>query len=185
MSDARQKKEYQEEDWIDPRVEIRTSPFHGKGMFATAPIKQGETVVIWGIKEYYRTKEDAEKAAVKGKIYDQLDENLFVIEDPTKRDDEPTHFMNHSCNSNVWMKDEVTLVARKDIKVGEEITIDYALFESTDEWIGPWECICGSEYCRGKYTGKDWMLPDLQKRYKGHFSPYNNKRISKLKEQER
>ena len=88
--------------------------------------------------------------------------------------------MNHSCDSNTWMKDARTIIARKNIKPNEEVTIDYALFESTDDWIGPWECKCESPLCRKQYTGKDWMNPELQKRYKGHFSPFNNKRISKL-----
>ena len=28
--------------------------------------------------------------------------------------------MNHSCDSNTWMEDEATLVARRDIESGEE-----------------------------------------------------------------
>jgi len=35
-------KAYRPTEWIDPRVEIRPSPIHGKGMFATGPIRQGE-----------------------------------------------------------------------------------------------------------------------------------------------
>ena len=34
--------------------------------------------------------------------------------------------------------------------------------------------------CRHKVTGHDWMLPELQRRYRGNFSPYLAKRISEL-----
>ena len=143
---------------------------------------RGEIVVIWAITEYYKTKEEAEEAAVDGKIYTQFDENLFVMVDTTKRSVDPTHYMNHSCDSNVWMKDEVTLIARREINCDEEITIDYALFESTNDWVPSWNCSCDSTLCRGKFTGKDWMMPEIQEKYKGHFSPWNNKRIKRFRE---
>jgi len=34
--------------------------------------------------------------------------------------------------------------------------------------------------CRGKVTGYDWMLPELQIRYRGYFSPYLAARIASL-----
>jgi hypothetical protein len=29
-------------------------------------------------------------------------------------------------------------------------------------------------------TGSDWALPELQKRYKGYFSPYLQRRIDRI-----
>ncbi|CAB4851812.1 unannotated protein [freshwater metagenome] len=40
--------------------------------------------------------------------------------------------------------------------------------------------MCGVDTCRGKVTGQDWMLPDLQLRYRGWFSPYIANRIAVL-----
>jgi hypothetical protein len=39
--------------------------------------------------------------------------------------------MNHSCDANLWMGDEVTVVARCDIAAGEELTQDYALYTAS------------------------------------------------------
>ena len=80
--------------------------------------------------------------------------------------------------ANAW-----TLVARRDISVGEELTLDYGLVEGDESLVADWECACGSSECRNKTTGRDWMLPALQRRYEGHFSLLINKRISRLKEQ--
>ena len=33
-------------------------------------------------------------------------------------------YLNHSCDANAWLEDEVTLTARRDIAAGEEITLD-------------------------------------------------------------
>jgi SAM-dependent methyltransferase len=79
------------------------------------------------------------------------------------------------------MQDEVTLVARRDIAVGKELTIDYALFEETEEWVAPWQCRCGSERCRGGHSGRAWRRADLQERYGDHFSPFINVRIQALR----
>ena len=37
----------------------------------------------------------------------------------------PTFFQNHSCDPTTWWVDDITLVARRDILPGEEITYDY------------------------------------------------------------
>ena len=42
------------------------------------------------------------------------------------------------------------------------------------------ECLCGSAALPGKVSGHDWMLPELQLRYRGSFSPYLAKRIAAL-----
>ena len=80
--------------------------------------------------------------------------------------------MNHSCDPNVWMLDQVTLVTRREIEPGGELTADYALWEADEGWVGRWECRCGASRCRGRVTGQDWRSRELQERYRGHFSPF-------------
>jgi len=45
------------------------------------------------------------------------------------------------------MADEVTLVTRRPIGAGEELTADYALWEMDENWISQWRCQCGSVHC--------------------------------------
>ncbi len=89
-------------------------------------------------------------------------------------DDDPSQFGNHSCDANLWMRDAVRIVARRNINQDEELTIDYALMI-----VVPWQmdCGCGASACRATITGDDWQLPELQLRYKDHFSPFINERI--------
>jgi hypothetical protein len=81
---------------------------------------------------------------------------------------------------DVWMVDEVTLAARRDIAKDEELTADYALWEEDENYLMPWTCSCGSPLCRGRVTGRDWCLRDLRERHRGHFSPFINDRIARL-----
>ncbi len=64
--------------------------------------------------------------------------------------------------------------------VGDEVTMDYAMHFVDPEWTMRNPCACGSPLCRRTITGKDWMLKDLRERYRDHFSPLINSRISKL-----
>ncbi len=161
-------------DWINPKIEIREAFGKGRGMFAINPISKGEKVMIWGGE--YVNKKEAEKAKITGKLVMQFDDDLFTIED---RGDDLGYFINHSCDSNIWMSDISTLIAKRDIKIGEELTVDYALFEADENHISKWECKCGASVCRKRITGKDYRLPELQERYKDHFLPFINKKIKK------
>jgi hypothetical protein len=54
--------------------------------------------------------------------------------------------------------------ATHPIRAGEEMTTDYAYCEAYPGYrLEP--CICGSGICRGRVTGDDWQIPELQRRY--------------------
>jgi SET domain-containing protein len=165
------------DNWINPKVEIRNAESEGKGMFAKVSIQTGEEVIRFG-GEYTSDPKEVETARSAEKLNMQWDEALWSIEDRGDGDD---YFLNHSCDANLWMKDAHTLIAKRDIQIGEELTADYAIWEADEAFVSKWECRCGSIKCRGRVTGTDWRLPELQERYKDHFTPLLNKRIAKLK----
>ena len=180
--------EYPQTDWIDARIEVRRSPIHGRGMVATAPIREGEAVMVWG-GTLLLTKDDiaGEKFKmwqVEGYVWAAVGEGLYLAGLMGSGAEDLADYINHSCDSNVWMSDAVTLSARWDIGAGEELTIDYCLFEEDEEHVPPWVCRCGSVLCRGRFTGRDWRRVDLQERYRGHFSPFIEARISELAKDE-
>jgi len=92
------------------------------------------------------------------------------------------YLVNHSCDGNCWYDENDDLIAMRDISKGEELTYDYALTESESLWMlgDHGRCMCGTSKCRGLIRGNDYLLPELQVRYKGHFHAYINKRIEVL-----
>jgi GNAT superfamily N-acetyltransferase len=163
--------------WTDPRVRAGASTSEGSGLYAAAPIRAGETVFVWGGGS---TISDAELRAIaaSGRRYSSaaIDENTHIFWSAEDPDAGGPPGANHSCDSNLWMLDERTFCARRDIAAGEELTLDYALFTVAPEWR--MHCHCRSTLCRGVVTGNDWLLPVLQERYAGHFSPFINARIA-------
>jgi D-alanine-D-alanine ligase len=57
---------------------------------------------------------------------------------------------NHSCDPNTFYKG-LNVIASRNIRKGEELTLDYASF--LDEHMEPFHCQCGSPLCRGLITG--------------------------------
>ena len=173
--------DYPRHSWADPRLETRPSPLGGMGGFAVAPIAGGETLLILGGPPLTQAamEETLQRYIAAGRYFNsmQVEEDLhFHLEDVL-----PVPF-NHSCDSNGWMADAVTVVARRDIRAGEEVTVDYALQTAQPVPLLEVPCACGAANCRGTITGDDWRLPSVQARYAGHFAPFINRRIRTLAE---
>ena len=163
---------YPKRSWIDPRVTTEASAIEGLGLFATSSIDADEEVIVNG----GRVVSDDELNA----IIDTVDTySALAIADGLnllQADEDLVRYGNHSCDPNLWLADEITLIARRDIVAGEELTTDYATMTGFEDWS--MACHCGTVICRGVVTGADWKLPALQTRYRGHFSPFLNDRIS-------
>ena len=173
---------YREQTWVDPRQDFRASPTQGIGSFASALIREGEAVEIVG--GMIMTEEEFRAFAWETPSFNaiQIDESLHLVEQPEVTERRQGGSLNHSCDSNLWMADEVTLVARADIAAGEELTVDYALFTVHPDWILERPCRCGATDCRHTITGNDWRLPKVQERYHPYFSPFINCRIESLRQ---
>jgi uncharacterized protein len=157
--------------WLHPDVQIGPSPIAQLGLFARADIPQDAVVSRLG----GRLVTGRELQQIFGEAAQRPDhryvDTIAVGEDvhlvvPTGQ---PNHYGNHSCDPNLWWADAYTLVARRTIRAGEEVTSDYAT--STGIATFAMACTCGSSLCRSVITGEDWRRPELQARYGGHWNP--------------
>ena len=161
--------------WLSPSLELRRSPIHGVGLFTVAPVDAGQPVASMGGSVL--TDEQFAEHILRAERWSAaaLDEGLNILQ----ADDDPLSRGNHACDPNLWMADELTLVARRFIPADQEATVDYALMTVDEGWT--MECNCPAEDCRGVVSASDWRRPDLQRRYSGHFSPFIERRIDSLR----
>lgn len=171
-------KSYPPESWMSPKLTTKNSPVHGGGVFALEPIKKGEVIVRWGGNVY--TTQQLLDGETNDQTACQIDDELHIAS-PAGTELIDSDLMNHSCDPNTWMDDEVTISARRDIAPGEEVTADYVLWVAHPGYVTIADCKCGSPLCRHTVMGDDWQIPELQERYKGHFPPYLQRRIDKLR----
>jgi hypothetical protein len=160
--------------YLSPKLEMRSCPEKGGlGVFAREKISFGELLTVWG--GMITTEEGLNLIPEEKQTHGiQVEEKIYLI--PLGEGD-PADMFNHSCTPNAGLSGQITLVAMRDIERDEEVCFDYAMSDSSD--YDEFECHCASEHCRRKVTGSDWKIPELQRRYKGYFSPYLQRRIDR------
>ncbi|MBS3081194.1 SET domain-containing protein-lysine N-methyltransferase [Candidatus Pacearchaeota archaeon] len=141
-------------------IYVGDSKKYGKTLFANKDFSRGEFIFLI-----------AGPIVTKGTIYTIPIANGLWI-DPV---DNHGKYLNHSCNPNAGIKQRTMVIAFKDVKKDEEITIDYAMIvrkygdEMTSENI---ICRCGNENCRGKLGSWEELPEEIKKKYKGFVSDY-------------
>lgn len=173
------KKHYNPTTWIDERLIVKESAISGKGIITTAPIKEGEVLMIFG-GEVVKQK-DLDEQRYRLQTAFPIDRDVFIVLPVTNTSDTVDEYLNHSCDPTAWLTDEVTVVARRDIDSGTEITVDAATWDMDPEWLysEDGKCYCMDLHCRKALSPTDYLRPELQERYKGHFSPYIQRRIDR------
>jgi hypothetical protein len=164
--------------WLSPKTEVRQSPIHGRGLFATGDFVKDEIAAVKG--GHIVTREELRDINARlGPVEIQIGDDLFIA--PVKEEEREASMLysNHSCNANLGLGGNIVFVAMRDIRAGEELTHDWCITDDDNYSI---TCRCGSPHCRGTLTGKDWQRPELQERYAGYFSTYLAAKIELVKQ---
>jgi D-alanine-D-alanine ligase-like ATP-grasp enzyme len=126
----------------------------GFGIYASRNISEGE-IIFTGEEKAQRlvTKRhvennwnEEEKLHFRRYAY-PVSEELFILWDEDPSEWAP---QNHSCDPNTAF-DGLNVLAIRNIKKDDELTLDYAQF--LDENMEPFQCQCGSDNCRGLIMG--------------------------------
>ena len=147
------------------KIYIKTSDQHGRGVFAAIPIRAGEAILQF-------TGPILARAQVREDDYHlQIGEDRYLGASGAADD-----YVNHSCDPNAGFRDDLLLVARRDIRADEEITWDYSTAIDEADFPG-FPCQCGAEQCRGRVQSfrhldhatrerlRPWALPYLRYKY--------------------
>ena len=124
---------------------VKKSKTHNKGLFAGEDISKNTFIIEYEGEKI--TSKEAERRALKEKdvTYQFILNSRYVIDG---RKGNVSRFVNHSCDPNckyIFKRGKILYYAKKNIKKGEELTIDYE-FDKKDDKV---PCKCGSPKCRG------------------------------------
>ncbi|MFZ3374741.1 MAG: SET domain-containing protein-lysine N-methyltransferase [Chthoniobacterales bacterium] len=161
--------------YLSPKTALRESKIHGRGLFATADIAKDEVVAVKGGHIVNREALRRKITPRLGPVEIQIGDDLFIAPVTEEEREGSMLYSNHSCDANLGLRGEITFVAMRGIRAGEELTHDWC---ATDDDSYSVECNCGAPNCRKILTGKDWQRLELQKRYAGYFSPYLARKIA-------
>jgi hypothetical protein len=142
-------------------------PGKGRAVFAADWIAKGELIAVWGgivisVDQALALSPEQKMQCV------QVEADHVLWTGPHRQTE--ADWINHSCDPNAGLSGQISIVAMRDIKPGEEICFDYAMSSTCtmDEFV----CNCGAANCRGQVGSYDWCLPDLRRRYRGYFSSF-------------
>lgn len=122
---------------------IKKSRIHGRGVFAGRDFNKGERVLKWDLSHVIQI-DDIEKLPLN------IRKNVYLFKGKYIVPSAPGLYLNHSCDSNTFARNGYD-VAKRDIKKGEEITIDMSNEEIVDLNM---KCRCGSTNCNKMIIGK-------------------------------
>jgi SET domain-containing protein len=161
--------------WRAGSVERRAGGIHGVGLFAVEDINKNDLLAVKAGKIVDEATV-IEKAEVINGSQHQIEKNLFITGLTPEEVDRTLIGYNHSCAPNAYISGQIELRAMRDIKRGEEITVDYATIFMSD--TQSFKCVCGSPACRHFIKPSvDYKNPELQKKYKGYFADYIQRAI--------
>ena len=141
-----------------PRIIVRNSRIHGRGVYAARRLKAGEVIIEYkgeriGWKEADR-RPPSDPDDPHHTFYFSLSDGRTVID--ANVGGNAARWINHSCDPNCETEESddgrVFIQAMRDIRKGEELNYDYALV--IDERMTPalkrsYACHCGARNCRG------------------------------------
>jgi len=125
-------------------LQIAASAIEGKGCFASKRFKHGRKIAEYTGERI--SNAEANRRAKRKRLRICALNNRWSLDG--SRGGNGTHYINHSCEPNAFMKviyDHILFIALRDIKPGEEITIDYESTLHSDSK----RCACGARTCRG------------------------------------
>jgi SET domain-containing protein len=142
----------------DSPIEVRQSSVHGLGAFATQPLQRGREIGEY-LGRRYAPGEMAERD------WDNRLTYVFGLSDGSIIDGaeggNATRHLNHSCAPNCQAYEvegedgvlRVVIEARRRIRAGDELFIDYAL-DIGDDDPADFPCHCGAPKCRGTMAAR-------------------------------
>ena len=126
-----------------------------KGLFASIYIQKGEIILqCTGKKISFQEavkKEDRESDAL------QIGDKEYIDFE------EPGVIVNHSCDPNAGINENLELIAIKDISPGEEIKYAYSTTMDEDHWT--MKCLCQKENCRFIIRDFKYLPEELKSKY--------------------
>ena len=112
----------------EEQIIVKSSPIQGKGIFTSATIP-GEELIMVIQGEVITGKECERREEEENNVYIFWNGRYYI----DTADTDKIKYINHSCEPNCEVidrdKESLNLITNREIKAGEELTIDYGYEE--------------------------------------------------------
>ncbi len=125
-------------------LSVKKSPLHGLGCFATVGFLKGNRIAEYAGQKIGRKEAMRRMKKPIGKRISELGSECYI---DGSVDGNQTQYINHSCDPNAdanVVDGTLFIFALREIKPGEEITVDYLNSFEKDQSV----CQCRTASCR-------------------------------------
>ncbi len=133
-----------------PGIRVGMTPV-GRGVFADRPFAEGELVLTF------------HGPVLEGEAGRRLSDTVQIDWDRYVDPIPPVKFVNHHCNPNTGLRNDLELHALRPIQEGEEVRFDYSTCMGEEFWT--MECRCDSPRCRGLIRDFAWLPDEVADHY--------------------
>ena len=143
---------------------VKKSNVHGAGIFATTDIKKNDRIIQYIGEKITKSEGDRRSEKRIKKYLNKKNEGsvyIFELNQKYDIDGSPLYnkarYINHSCDPNCHVdiiKNEIWIIAIKNIKKGDELNYDYGYPFDKDDFSDH-KCKCGSKKCIGYIISQD------------------------------
>ncbi|MEF9942767.1 MAG: SET domain-containing protein-lysine N-methyltransferase [Burkholderiaceae bacterium] len=141
-----------------PRIQVRDSAIHGRGVYAARDLRQGEQLIEYKGERISWKEADrrppSNPSDPNHTFFFSLSDGKTVID--ASVDGNSARWINHSCQPNCEAEEtddgRIFIRTLRDIASGEELNYDYGLIIDeplTKKLKQAYECRCGNDNCRG------------------------------------
>ncbi|MEK7552245.1 MAG: SET domain-containing protein-lysine N-methyltransferase [Patescibacteria group bacterium] len=142
------------------KIVVKKSKIHGTGLFLEEDVSRRDFIsyIRGHLSTLKKQKIHTPEAALMYPNWIGVSMSYWI--DPAM----PFRYLNHSCDPSCGVKGKRRLYALRDLKAGDEITVDYSTIEANPHW--QIKCSCGSKKCRGIVRALKYLpLSNFKKYY--------------------
>ncbi len=144
---------------------ISHSKVEGSGVFANKDFGKGDKIFLFSDKIIeIQHKKGCDCKICRRCI--QIGQSNWLY--PKKNS--PGWNLNHNCDPSCYINKDNHICALKNIKKGEEITIDYSTTNCDESWS--MKCLCNSKNCRKLILPIQYLPLDIFKKFIGKMPIY-------------
>lgn len=165
-------------NFVSEKLTIGSTEKRGFEVLATQDIKKGEVLVVYGGGFIHREHLYLVPPEMRPFFF-QVADGIWFGHGLDEKGVGIAERIDHSCSPSAGFRGIAEVIALRDIRSGEPITLDYSSMQTEELDGSTFGCACGSDGCRQRVSVDDWRKISASDPLVQHMQPFIQARIGR------